>query len=234
MMDAIASQPPLPGGAMQADEAPRANSIPAQHRKKRKSCLLLVGSQNAFKSAGVVRVFGEHKFELVARSSTLVEALACLTPGAIELVVTSNEFTEQELELFAIEARRRRYDGLILHPVDKRPQMADPKPQEACLIKAGDLVVDASSHRVWIRGMEIRCRSREYELLRFFSKHPEEPLSHESLMEVVWGDPIGQRHSLRELIRSVRAKIEPAQPPRYIVTQRQFGYRFVPSPTTRS
>ena len=104
MMDAIASQPLLPGGAMQADEAPRANSISAQHRKKRKSCLLLVGSQNAFKSAGVVRVFGEHKFELVARSSTLVEALACLTPGAIELVVTSNEFTEQELELFAIEA----------------------------------------------------------------------------------------------------------------------------------
>jgi DNA-binding response OmpR family regulator len=219
---------------MQADEAPRANSISARHRKKRKSYLLLVGSQNAFKSAGVVRVFGEHKFELVARSSTLVEALACLTPGAIELVVTSNEFSERELELFAIEARRRRYDGLILHPVDKRPRMVDPKPQEVSLIKAGDLVVDTSSHRVWIRGVEIRCSSREYELLRFFSKHPQEPLSHESLMEVIWGDPTGQRHSLRELIRSVRAKIEPTQPPRYIVTQRQFGYRFVPSPATSS
>jgi DNA-binding response OmpR family regulator len=234
MIDAIASQPPFHDSTMQTDGAPRANNVSAQHRKKRKSCLLLVGSQNAFKSAGVVRVFGEHKFELVARSSTLVEALACLTPGAIELVVTSNEFSEEELELFAIEARRRRYDGLILHPVDKRPQMATSKPQEIFLIKAGDLVVDTSSHRVWIRGMEIRCSSREYELLRFFSKHPEEPLSHESLMEVVWGDPIGQRHSLRELIRSVRSKIELTQPPRYIVTQRQFGYRFVPSPATSS
>ena len=202
----------------------------SQTRKRQKQRLLLVGSQVGFKGAGVVRVFGEDKFQLVARSSTLVEALACLAPGTLDVVVISNEFSSHELELFAAEARRRKFDGLILHPLEALELPPEMEPPAGRLIRAGDLVVDASVQQVWIRGDKVRLNSLEYRLLRFFSEHPGESMSYRSLMEVIWGDPIGRRHSLRELIRSVRAKIENASPPRYIVTQRQFGYRFVPSP----
>jgi hypothetical protein len=215
---------------MQLPDNTRTRDVSGPYRKRRRICLLLVGSQSAFKNADVARVFGGPRFEIVARSSTLAEALACLAPGTIDLVLLSSEFPESELELFAIEARRRRYDGLILHSLDTRERMADPNAQELGPIKAGDLVVDVSSHRAWMHGTEIRCNSLEFELLKFLSRHPNESLSHKSLLEALWGDPTAQRHSLRELIRSVRAKIETTRPPRYIVTQHQFGYRFVPSP----
>jgi len=153
-----------------------------------------------------------------------------MAPGAIDVVLLSNEFSERALGLFASEARRRGYDGLILHPVDTRESASDPEPVEISQIKAGDLVVDVSSHRVWMREVEIRCNPQEFQLLTFFSRHPDEPLSHGSLLEAVWGDPNAPRHSLRELICSVRAKIETATPPRYIITLRQFGYRFISSP----
>lgn len=215
---------------MQEQDKTRTNNASGLRRKRRRNSLLLIGSQSAFKNADITRVFAGPQFQLVARSSTLDEGLACLAPGTIDVVLLSNEFSETALGLFASEARQRGYDGLILHPVDTRESTQDPEPREICLIKAGDLVVDVSGHRVWMRGAEIRCNSQEFQLLTFFSKHPDESLSYESLLEVVWANPKGKRHSLRELVRSVRAKIETTAPPSYIVTQRQRGYRFFPSP----
>lgn len=102
---------------------------------------------------------------------------------------------------------------------------------EKRVIHAGDFVIDVPQHRAWVRGAEVPFSPTEFKLLAFFSEHPEELLKHESLLGLISGNPAAARESLRVLIRALRAKIETTEPPRYIVTQRNLGYRFVPSPS---
>jgi DNA-binding response OmpR family regulator len=101
---------------------------------------------------------------------------------------------------------------------------------EKPVIHAGDFVIDVLKHRAWVRGAEVPFSPTEFKLLAFFSEHPEELVMHESLLGLISGNPAAARESLRVLIHALRAKIETTEAPRYIVNQRNLGYRFVPSP----
>jgi DNA-binding winged helix-turn-helix (wHTH) protein len=216
---------------MEVEGTTRTYGVSKRRMKSRMSSLLLVGNQDAFRNTGAVRLFDGPRFQLVAGSSSMLDALSILVPGTIDLVLLSHEFKEEEVNLFARDARRRGCGGLILHTVDSNQHASAVEPRGNDLVLAGDIVVNALSHRVWVRGMEIRCSALEFELLTLLCRHPDQMLSHASLLEALWGDNTAPRHSLRVLIRSVRAKIEISSPPRYIVTQRRVGYRFVPSPS---
>jgi len=104
----------------------------------------------------------------------------------------------------------------------------EPERRETTRIEAGDFVIDVSGHRAWIRGIEAQLTRQEMKLLTFFSRHPQELLSHTDLTEALWGNQPASRESLRVLIQSLRAKIETTARPRYIVTQPYYGYRFIP------
>lgn len=196
--------------------------------------LLLVGSEGAFKSDAAERFLDRLHLQVIARASTLSEAFACLESGTIDLFLLSSEFREEKLSLFARDARCRGFSGLILRSADTSEGISDAEAHELNMIRIGDFALDASSRQFWIHGIEIACTPKEFELLRFFCRHPEKPLSHESLLTAIWGNRSGSPHILRVLVRALRAKIESTVPPRYIVTQRQFGYRFIPSPQPRS
>jgi DNA-binding winged helix-turn-helix (wHTH) protein len=192
--------------------------------------LLLVGSEGVFTEASMKRITHGDRFQVVARSSGLLEAISCLSSGAIDLVLLSREFRDEELTLFSFDARRRGFAGLIWHTDNMREKATEVEPQELDRIQVGDFLIEEYTRRVWIRGIETKCSPMELDLLMFLCKHPEELLSHKTLLELLWDDPGASTHSLRVLIRTVRAKIETTTPPRYIVTQRPFGYRFNPSP----
>lgn len=107
-----------------------------------------------------------------------------------------------------------------------------PPPQEpihrpACHV--GDFVIDVAMHRVWVRGVEIHLTPSEFELLEVFAAHQGELVRSSSLCEMFWRNPTAKQDSLRVLIRGLRAKIEPGKIPHYILTERNFGYRFHPS-----
>ncbi len=97
-------------------------------------------------------------------------------------------------------------------------------------IHAGDFVLDIAMHRVWVRGVETHLTPNEFELLTVFVLHPGELLRNTVLLELLWQNPAAKPDSLRVLIRALRTKIETSASPRYIVTERSFGYRFIPSP----
>jgi DNA-binding response OmpR family regulator len=118
----------------------------------------------------------------------------------------------------------------VTGPGDEPQRRPETQLKETSPIQVGDFVVDEFNHRAWIRGFEEQFSPREFELLTFFSKHPEELMSHDNLLEMLWSNAAASRASLRVLIQALRAKIETTAPPRYIVTQRHFGYRFFPSP----
>jgi DNA-binding CsgD family transcriptional regulator/DNA-binding winged helix-turn-helix (wHTH) protein len=96
-------------------------------------------------------------------------------------------------------------------------------------IHTGDFVIDVHMRRAWVRGVEMQFGPKEFELLTCFSEHPDQLLRYENLLEMLWGNPAAARESLRVLIRALRTKLETTETPRYIVTQRNFGYRFIPS-----
>jgi DNA-binding CsgD family transcriptional regulator len=93
--------------------------------------LLLIGSEDAFKSDMTRRVFGGHPFRIAARSTTLLGALGRLESRAIDLVLLSREFSTEELSLFAFDAHRRGFAGLIL-------QVASTTGEAAAVASAGN------------------------------------------------------------------------------------------------
>ena len=79
------------------------------------SKVLLVGGDDSFQSGVARQIVNVHSFRIVGRSTTLLDALARLESTSIDFVLLSYEFREEELSLFAMDARRRGFGGLILH-----------------------------------------------------------------------------------------------------------------------
>lgn len=93
----------------------------------------------------------------------------------------------------------------------------------------GDFIIDVTMHRVWVRGVETHLTPSEFDLLEVFAAHQGELMRSSSLCEMFWRNPTAKQDSLRVLVRGLRAKIEIGKVPQYIVTERNFGYRFNPS-----
>jgi two-component system response regulator ResD len=97
-------------------------------------------------------------------------------------------------------------------------------------IEIGELVVDPSSRRVLVGGVEAQLTGREFDLLHFFITHPGQVFSRNQLMDSVWQYSFYTDTSTVTVhIRRLRAKIEadPADP-RHLQTVWGIGYRFQP------
>jgi len=97
-------------------------------------------------------------------------------------------------------------------------------------IGIGDLVVDPSSRRVLVDGVEAQLTGREFDLLLFFIMHPGQVFSRNQLMDAVWQYSFYTDTSTVTVhIRRLRSKIEsdPAEP-RHLQTVWGIGYRFQP------
>ena len=72
--------------------------------------------------------------------------------------------------------------------------------------------------------------SRELKLVEFFHSRPNEVLSRNDLLNVVWGiDYFGTTRTLDQHVAQLRKKVEkdPAQP-EHLLTVHGIGYKFVP------
>jgi two-component system KDP operon response regulator KdpE len=96
----------------------------------------------------------------------------------------------------------------------------------------GDLEIDLGSHVVLRGGQEIKLTRTEWSLLEELSRHPGKLLTHNWLLEHVWGPGYsGDVDVLRVFISQLRRKIE-ADPvrPRIIGTDPGIGYRWLLRP----
>ncbi len=99
--------------------------------------------------------------------------------------------------------------------------------QHERLIK-GEIVADLERHEVTVRGKNIVLTPTEYHLLIYLMENSGKVLSHQTILQHVWGPEYGpESEYLRVYIGRLRQKIEedPANP-RYLITQRGFGYSF--------
>lgn len=91
------------------------------------------------------------------------------------------------------------------------------------------LKLDFDRREVWVEGKLVNLRPTEYRLLYHLFQNAGWVVPHEQLLAKVWGyEYRDETHYLRLYINYLRKKLEedPANP-KYILTERSVGYRFV-------
>ena len=93
----------------------------------------------------------------------------------------------------------------------------------------GEITIDQVKGEVKKAEEIISLTALEYQLLLFFTRHPNQILSKTTITENVWGSDFdGNDNALMVHIHHLRQKLEkdPANP-KYFVTQRGLGYKFI-------
>ena len=105
-------------------------------------------------------------------------------------------------------------------------------PQETSTITIGDLQIDFKTRLVKKDSETLKLTATEYALLVLLVKNEGRVLTHQYILNQVWGPAqADQSQSLRVFIAQLRKKIEnDANNPELIITESRVGYRFV-SPT---
>jgi two-component system KDP operon response regulator KdpE len=91
------------------------------------------------------------------------------------------------------------------------------------------LKIDFDRREVWLEGKIVKLRPTEYRLLFHLVQNAGWVVSHDQLLAKVWGyEYRDEPHYVRLYINYLRQKLEKdAANPKYILTERGVGYRFV-------
>ena len=90
------------------------------------------------------------------------------------------------------------------------------------------LSLDFPTHNVQVRGQSLHLRPTEFKLLAYLVQNKDRVLSHQELLDRVWGHQFGSLNSLKWYILSLREKVEEnPRDPRLIVTLHRVGYRYL-------
>jgi DNA-binding response OmpR family regulator len=146
---------------------------------------------------------------LTARTQEL-EKVRGLSAGADDYV--AKPFGRQEL-LARVQALLRRTGG----KTEMHESYADDFVQ-----------VDYAQRRVVVQAREVQLTPLEFKLLAAFVQNPNQVLSRDQLLELVWGDPYGvSGDQVKLYVGYLRKKLDPAAPDAVPVeTVRGFGYRY--------
>jgi two-component system KDP operon response regulator KdpE len=110
-----------------------------------------------------------------------------------------------------------------------RRHLIQPPLQQSQLRIDDHLTIDFGKREVLVDGKPVSLRPTEYRLLYHLVQNAGWVMPHEVLLSKVWGPEYSdESHYLRLYITYLRQKIEPDPAhPRYILTERGTGYRFV-------
>jgi len=104
-------------------------------------------------------------------------------------------------------------------------------------IDAGFLEVDIERHEVRKSGELIPLAPKEFELLAYLVRHPNQVCTRDQILEAVWGYTYeGETRTVDVHVHWLRQKLEdnPSRP-EHLLTVRHYGYKFTPGSTrTRS
>ncbi|MGO9136583.1 MAG: response regulator [Syntrophales bacterium] len=112
----------------------------------------------------------------------------------------------------------------VLRRAEARP---DSEKREQFTYKG--LQIDYSSYEVTVDGVKIDLGPRELKLLQFLTGHPGRVYTRDQLLDYVWGDEtFVEPRTVDVHVSHLRSAIEEdKKKPRYILTVRGIGYKFV-------
>jgi two-component system KDP operon response regulator KdpE len=97
------------------------------------------------------------------------------------------------------------------------------------VISSGPIEIDLARHVVTLDGTEVKLTATEFKLLAYLASHTGKVLTHQNILNNVWGpEYLDNVEYLRVYMSQLRKKLEadPKQP-RYLVSEPGVGYRFV-------
>ena len=102
----------------------------------------------------------------------------------------------------------------------------------ATLLHVGPLTIDLAGRTVQRGGQRVALKPKEFDLLSFLARHPDQTFTREMLLDHVWGSGyVGSPRTVDVHVRCLRAKLEPGQnQPSLIQTVFSVGYKLVPPP----
>jgi DNA-binding response OmpR family regulator len=103
-------------------------------------------------------------------------------------------------------------------------------PESCKVIHVGDVEVDVERRLVKRGEEEIKFTPAEYNLLTFFIRHPDRPLTRDMILNQVWGySYMSNTRTVDAHVLKLRQKLETdPNTPRHILTVHGVGYRFLP------
>lgn len=125
------------------------------------------------------------------------------------------------------------YDPLELvariRSVLRRSRQYQPSLSHAWMLTAGDLMMNRQRREVFLQGQLLQLTRRAFLLLEYMLTHPDEILSRERLLEIVWGwENLVDTRAVDTRIGELRKMLKDhADYPIYIETVPQEGYRFI-------
>jgi two-component system KDP operon response regulator KdpE len=171
-------------------------------------------------NAPVLQIIAEqHPDLLVLDDPTLCPPIRKQWPH-LPLLVLVTPGSVQEIALARIRAHLRRAQM-------SRQALAD-EAAERISSRDGFVSLEVPRRLIHIGGRAVRLTAKECGLLRKFLRHEGQVLSHQMLLQRVWGPGYGDAISdLRVFVRQLRQKVEPdPSHPRYLLTAAGIGYVF--------
>lgn len=94
-------------------------------------------------------------------------------------------------------------------------------------IESGDLVINASERRLYIKGLEIKLTAKEFDLIYLLASNPGKVYTREEIYSLLWGEEAFDVRNIDVHIRNIREKIEDnIKEAKYIKTKWGVGYYF--------
>lgn len=200
------------------DSAHNAEDALARSRDKRYDLILLdvmLPDRSGFEICPLIRETTEAPIFFLTARTTDLDKLSGFALGADDYI--TKPFNPLEV-VARIKAHLRRKTV----PPSMKPKIKT--------YQFGGLIVNTSSGEVTVKGRKVELPAQVYQLLIFFCKHPNQLFSKNQLYEQVWGEEfLGEDNTVMVHIRKLREKIEEnPSDPRYILTVRGLGYKFIP------
>ena len=157
----------------------------------------------------------------------VLDAIRARKPELPVIVVTAQGSVEQR-----VQGLDRGANDYVTKPFSfaevlarVRAQLRAPGQREASVLEAGGVRIDLRSRRVERDGHEVRLTAREFELLAYLVRHPDQVLSREQILNAVWGFDFDPGTKVLEVyIGYLRRKLgQDGEGP--IETVRNVGYR---------
>lgn len=136
----------------------------------------------------------------------------------------ADDYVPKPFSLKELEAR--------IEAVLRRSSKPERRDKPRVFYATDDLVIDSDRWEVRCHGKHLDLTSTELRLLFYLAENAGRVLSHQQILEAVWGPEYVDNLDYTKLfIWRLRQKIEPnPRKPRYILTERGIGYRMAPLP----
>jgi len=107
-----------------------------------------------------------------------------------------------------------------------RAHLRNPAQPDATTLEAAGIRLDLLSRKVSREGADVHLSAKEFDLLAYFLRHPDQALSRQQILAAVWGYHFDPGTNVVEVyIRYLRRKLDQPGDPAPIDTIRSVGYR---------